>query len=168
MKRLHKLILFIGILMMSYACTECEDLPADGVFIRIENGLNEDITNISLGTSIQKGVSSYASCSYTTQFDRIDEGETTEYIEGKGKFLAYKNLRIHVSKEGRDIPWPVTVGSDNMEIMAMTLGAERDSVGHPFSDEHIVGYDLPQGYYTFYIKAKDPDKNRCYIDITLD
>lgn len=143
------------LILLGFLCTclaaSCSVVPKtkNDIFIRMANHSPYEITAVTIGRRIIKP-DSYSNTNYTTYFKKIGIGETTKYVNTRGKHLALS--RLHLSYKGIDRKKMLWGPAEDLVKQA---GGILDSIAHPYTGKILSGYVLEKGYYTFSFTFSD-------------
>lgn len=165
----YKYFLPFLMFLIFQGCFKCNDKPLNEVRVRILNDLNADIHTIMIGSTMYRGVDSYASCSMTEGFKDVKQGELTTYTTTYGNHMGYDGVRIEWRDDTRDALNASPFSKDDIEAELLRNGAIEDSVSNVYNGNMHYGLRLPDGDYTYKLKGIVERDNRAMeIEIIKD
>lgn len=164
-----KLLITIAILGSVYGCNKCGDKPLNQVNIRVQNDLDFDIEDVSIGTTMYKSNESFASCNLSGGFDKIDQGATSDYLTTYGRHAGYDGVRVQwIDQDRQGAKNSATQRNEEFQQELLRNGGFEDSVANVYNGKMIYGIGLPDGNYTFRVFDLSDNKNVIEVEITKD
>lgn len=162
-----KSIALLLLIPLIVGCRKCKDIIENEVQVRIENNSGLDLEQVTIGSTMYKGVNSFASCSLITGYDDVADGDISPYATTIGNHLGYDGVRITWRQpEGHTTARAILREKFDAELIRN--GAVEDSIANVYTGKMMVGLRLPNGQYTYKLLGLSESGNTVEVEIQRD